>query len=199
MTISCTDGRPYCDDAFVTVVFEYAVENEKPLSYVSFFIKLDSDVSRTASIRFEHVQTGYFWTIDTPEVAVNSLGNWVGYSCIFPRDGEKIQQGVYRYTYTNKAGDTCNGEVTLEYPDLLYTVAPSEVSAVLGKKSDKRIAIYAENAHLLYYDTYKKEWKTPDDIWAAFTSAVFFQQCYESKYTSETTIICKMPIQLKKI
>ena len=191
--VSCADTHPETVSASCFVVFDYTDASRAASQRLCVFVQTKSAVQRTGAITVAHTKSSYEWQILEPVQFAYGTNQWAGSTVLLPRAGEPVLQGAYTVTYRNKLDEEVLESFSVLYPEALVQALPADMPSVLGKSAAQKIAVYAENEKLLYYGAAKNTWKTADDMWKEYGSAVKSRRCYEYRSSKNCTVICMLP------
>lgn len=178
---SCSDSEPDLSSATGTVIIDYQKENSNPEIRMAVFCMSKSDSRRSASFVVENLETKLQWRVYDPEIFKNGSSWWTGCSKLYPEENNEFPQGLYRFEYIDKAGNTSETKFLVSYKKEFLTMNAKQAGEKLSEGFDsftEKIALYDKNDTLVYFDKWRSSWKGWQDIERDCDVAVKMRRVY---------------------
>lgn len=159
---SCSDSEPDLSSATGTVIVDYQKENSFPEIRMAVFCQSKSDSRRSASFVVENLETKLQWRVYNPETFKNGNAWWTGSSSLYPEENNEFPQGLYRFEYTDKAGNVSETKFMVSYKKDFVSMNAKDADEKLTSGFEgfsEKIALYDKNDTLVYFDKRKNNWK----------------------------------------
>lgn len=186
---SCAVDDAEISTASASLILEYSDEENPPETRLAVFVQTKNAVQRTDSFSAENLDSGYVWTVSSPEM-FESNGKQYAYSTrLKAPDGEKIPKGSYKIVYYDAAGNSSEFVVQLSYDDSLLEKKSSEIQNSINGRIEN-LAVYDEMNELVFFGKRKNSWTSNRAIQNEYKIAASSRVCFSSPSNS---VICFMP------
>lgn len=150
---SCAQNSAGISAIDAAVIFDYADETSLPSVTLSVFVQPTYDAERVASVSIEHLESGYTWTQNTPQIIpARNAKSWAGYRNFCPVQDQELPIGKYECRCTDAASETASAAFVVTYPQELLSLSQSQAETFLKSTAVTRFtALYDSDGVLIYF------------------------------------------------
>ena len=190
---SCSNDEPQGYSVDHRLVFDFADFDSPPVSRLSVYLALESDVHLASSMKVINEETGLVWNCSNTrlkKIENSNKDKWAGYPRFVPAVNSDFPKGRYMVYYEDKAERDLEKSFYLKYPDELSSCRAGDFPEKISVPVTKKVAVYSNEDVLLYFGDENSHWKVSEDIIAEYKNAWCKRTCY---CMSGNSIICLMP------
>ncbi|MBQ0051003.1 MAG: hypothetical protein KBT11_02940 [Treponema sp.] len=191
---SCADSEADVVFSAGTVIFDFADEETVANTRLAVYVQTSSEVQRADYFTAENEDSGWIWTVHSPEMFSVDSKQYAFASNLRSPQGESIPQGKYNVVYYDAAGKSDEMAFEVKYNKDLLKVK-SEKSPELVPNKTEYLAIYDNQDELLFMGKRKNNWRDNAAILKDYKIGHKIRVCYANP---SNTVVCLMPAQLLK-